>query len=245
MRAQLLRFAVTLPGVAIGDSRLDADAAGLFVRVVARAMAPRSRCASSPRCATGRAGASACSCPSAPRPSSSASAGAARGTRSGSAQRSLLELVRPRSDADIRPLQRVIAIAHRAAAALRGETGSPRRGPSRATAAATGPAPAERADDGCARSPSRRPRRPGARQTWAISSSRVKTSPGWRARNASRSNSRRRTSTTRPPTSTRRRATSIVSSPIGQRRLGLRRTARGSAVRSRAGARPAPRARAA
>jgi len=118
LRAQLLRYAVTLPAVAIGDSRLHTDAAGLFVRfplddgaaVVTREFAtlrnqprwsmsvllPAGVTAEFQRLGWGR-----------PRPAY------------GSAPL-LLELVRPRHQADIRPLQRVIATAHRVAAPAQG-----------------------------------------------------------------------------------------------------------------------------
>ena len=118
LRAQLLRFAVTLPAVAIGDSRLYTDAAGLFVRfpfddgaaVVTREFAtvrnrprwslsvllPAGVTAEFQRLGWGR-----------PRPADGSGP-------------LLLELVRPRHQADIRPLQRVIATAHRVAAPAQG-----------------------------------------------------------------------------------------------------------------------------
>lgn len=115
MRARLLRFALTLPGVALGDSRLDPGAAGLFHRVViedgagfvAREFAtlrnrprwsfsvvlPVGPAAELQRLGWGR-----------PR----------HGNRS--AQALVVELARPRSDADLAPLARALMIGHRAAA---------------------------------------------------------------------------------------------------------------------------------
>jgi hypothetical protein len=119
LRRLLLRFALGLPDVAIGDSRLDAGAAGLFVRVmvddeagfVMREFAtlrnrprwslsvvlPVGAVAELQRLGWGR-----------PR----------------SADRSLrtllLELARPRGDADLAPLERALALAHRAAADTHG-----------------------------------------------------------------------------------------------------------------------------
>jgi hypothetical protein len=114
LRARLLRFALTLPGVALGDSRLDDDAAGLFVRVwqddglrsELREFAtlrthPRWRLsvlvsvdttARLQRLGWGRP-----RLPDGPGPL-------------------LLDVSRPRSEADIEPLQRVLASAYRAAA---------------------------------------------------------------------------------------------------------------------------------
>jgi hypothetical protein len=118
LRARLLQFALTLPSVALGASRLDADAAGLFVRISEdddtdvemrefatlrthprwrlSALLPIPATAELQRRGWGR-----------PRPSDGPGP-------------LLLELVRPRSEADIEPLQRIIAIAHRAAAGDQG-----------------------------------------------------------------------------------------------------------------------------
>jgi hypothetical protein len=114
MRAQLLRFALTLPGVALGDSRLDPGAAGLFHRVVLEdgaglvqsefatlrnrprwsfnVVLPVGAAAELQRLGWGR-----------PRQATS------------SAQALVVELARPRSDADLGPLVRALVIAHRAA----------------------------------------------------------------------------------------------------------------------------------
>jgi hypothetical protein len=118
MRAQLLRFALTLPDVAIGGSRLDAEAAGLFVRLPLddragfemrefatvrnrprwslSVLLPIGATAELQRLGWGRPQASKQSGPL------------------------LLELVRPRQEADLLPLQRVIATAHRVAADAQG-----------------------------------------------------------------------------------------------------------------------------
>ena len=114
MRARLLRFALTLPGVAIGDSRLDPGAAGLFHRVVVEdgagpvqrefatlrnrprwsfnVVLPVGAAAELQRLGWGR-----------PRQAN------------GSAQALVVELARPRGDADLAPLARALVIAHRAA----------------------------------------------------------------------------------------------------------------------------------
>jgi hypothetical protein len=115
LRARLLRFALTLPGVALGDSRLDLGAAGLFHRVliedgagvVAREFAtlrnrprwsfsvvlPVDAAAELQRLGWGR-----------PRQATA------------SAQALVVELARPRHDADLAPLGRALVIGHRAAA---------------------------------------------------------------------------------------------------------------------------------
>jgi hypothetical protein len=109
----LLRFLLTLPGVALGDSRLDADAAGIFVRVSNEdgtgfemrefatlrnhprwslsVILPADGMVSLQRLGWGR-------------PRSADGSGPL-----------LLELVRPRSEADVEPLERVLATAHRVA----------------------------------------------------------------------------------------------------------------------------------
>ncbi len=114
MRTQLLRFALTLPGVALGDSRLDPGAAGLFHRVAIEdgaglvqsefatlrtrprwsfnVVLPVSAAAEFQRLGWGR-----------PRQAN------------GSSQALVVELARPRSDADVGPLARAVASAHRAA----------------------------------------------------------------------------------------------------------------------------------
>jgi hypothetical protein len=114
LRGQLLRFALTLPDVALGDSRLDDQAAGIFVRVSRRdevgfemrefatmrrhprwslsVVLPIATMVDFQRLGWGRARE-----PDGPGPL-------------------LLELVRPRSEADVDPLQGVLATAHRAAA---------------------------------------------------------------------------------------------------------------------------------
>ena len=118
LRAQLLRFALTLPAVAIGDSRLDVDAAGLFVRVPLddgaavemrefatvrtrprwslSVLLPVGVTAEFQRLGWGR-----------PRPADGSGP-------------LLSSWCGPASEADIRPLQRVIATAHRAAADAQG-----------------------------------------------------------------------------------------------------------------------------
>ena len=118
MRAQLLRFAVTLPDVAIGDSRLDADAAGLFVRAslgdgAAVEMREFATLRNRPRWSLSMLlpiGATA----------ELQRLGWGRTRAPEGSGPWLLELVRPRHEADIRPLQRVIATAHRAAADAQG-----------------------------------------------------------------------------------------------------------------------------
>jgi hypothetical protein len=110
-RAQLLRFAVTLPDVAIGESRLEPHAAGLFVRL------PRDGGAGveSREFATLRT-----------RPQWRLSVllparataelqrlGWGRPRHADGSGPLVLELVRPRHDDDLGPLQRVIAAAHR------------------------------------------------------------------------------------------------------------------------------------
>jgi hypothetical protein len=114
LRRHVLRSALTLPGVALGESRLDLDAAGLFVRfslddgarVEMRefatlrthprwrlsALLPIGTIAMLQRLGWGR-----------PRHCDQP------GTL-------LLELVRPRSEAEVPPLQHVLAAAYRAAA---------------------------------------------------------------------------------------------------------------------------------
>ncbi|MDA0162599.1 hypothetical protein OM076_20160 [Solirubrobacter ginsenosidimutans] len=113
LRAHLLRFAVTLPAVAIGDSRLDADAAGLFVRlpldggagVEMREFATvrnRPRWSVSVLLPVGAA-------------AEFQRLGWGRSRPADESGPLLLELMRPRHQADISPLRRVIATAHRVA----------------------------------------------------------------------------------------------------------------------------------
>jgi hypothetical protein len=114
LRARLLRFALTLPEVALGDSRLDDAAAGMFVRVARddgtgvemrefatlrdqprwslSVVVPIEAMVDLQRLGWGRA-----------RPSDGPGP-------------LLLELARPRAEADIAPLQGVLAAAHRVAA---------------------------------------------------------------------------------------------------------------------------------
>ena len=113
LRAQLLRFLLTLPGVALGDSRLDADAAGIFVRV-------------SNEDGTGFEMREFATLRSHPRWSLSVilpvdgmvslqRLGWGRPRSADGSGPLLLELVRPRSEADVESLQRVLASAHRVA----------------------------------------------------------------------------------------------------------------------------------
>jgi hypothetical protein len=119
MRARLLRFALTLPNVALGDSRRDPSAAGLFHRVVIddgagfvahefatlrnrprwslRVVLPVDAAAELQRLGWGR-----------PLQAS------------GSALELVVELAPPRSDADLAPLARALIIGHRAAAGDQG-----------------------------------------------------------------------------------------------------------------------------
>lgn len=114
LRRQVLRFALTLPGVALGESRLDVDAAGLFLRFslddgarvevrefatlrtyprwTLSAVLPIGTIARLQRLGWGRS---------------------RHSNRPGPL---LLELVRPRNGAEVRALQHVVAAAHRAAA---------------------------------------------------------------------------------------------------------------------------------
>ena len=143
MRAQLLRFALTLPASrsATAGSTPTPPACSSACRST---MAPGRRdagvrhAAHPPALEPERA-----SCPSAPRPSSSGSAGAARGTRTGR------EAARCSSWCGhaVRPTSGRCSASSRPRTAppptIRAGTDSPRRGPSRATAAGTGRAPAE------------------------------------------------------------------------------------------------------
>jgi hypothetical protein len=114
LREQVLRFALRLPGVALGESRLDVDAVGFFLRLslddgarvetrefatlrtdprwTLSACLPIATIAQLQRLGWGR-------------PRHSKQPGPL-----------LLELVRPRSEAEVRALQHVLAAAHRAAA---------------------------------------------------------------------------------------------------------------------------------
>ena len=114
LRGRLLRFALTLPEVALGDSRLDDDAAGIFVRVPGddgtgfemrefatlrdrpqwslSVLVPIDALVDLQRLGWGR-----------PRPADGPGP-------------LLLELARPRSEAEIAPLQGILAAAHRVAA---------------------------------------------------------------------------------------------------------------------------------
>jgi hypothetical protein len=120
LRASLLQFAMSLPAVALDASRLDAEAAGLFVRrsrddgtdLELREFAtvrthPRWRLSVLlPMAATAelqRRGWGRPRPPDEPGPL-------------------LLELARPRSEADLPALERIIALAHRAAAGDQGRS---------------------------------------------------------------------------------------------------------------------------